>query len=91
MGKRTPRVPISYSKERDESENHASGSKSSQKSMFDVSSDEVAHGAALTLAEASQRRGSSSTSVPCKIKENVKSSYEVRRRTEFQSLLKFFH
>ncbi|KAL4028954.1 hypothetical protein IC575_012172 [Cucumis melo] len=77
VGKRTPRVPISYLEERDTWENHASGNKCSQKSEFDVISDEVAHGAGSALAEASQRRDSSATSVPSKIKENVKFSYEV--------------
>ncbi|CAK9314971.1 unnamed protein product [Citrullus colocynthis] len=77
VGKRTPRVPVSYLEERDEWKDHASGNKGSQKLEFDVSSDEVAHGAASALAEASQRRGSSSTSMPCKIKENMKSSYQV--------------
>ncbi|XP_050940653.1 protein ALWAYS EARLY 2-like isoform X6 [Cucumis melo] len=76
VGKRTPRVPISYLEERDTWENHASGNKCSQKSEFDVISDENrASGSAL--AEASQRRDSSATSVPSKIKENVKFSYEV--------------
>ncbi|XP_022937461.1 protein ALWAYS EARLY 2-like isoform X1 [Cucurbita moschata] len=75
--KRTPRVPISYSNKRNEWKNHASGNESSKKSEFHVSSDEVAHGATLALAEASQRGGTSTTSMPCKIKENLKSSYEV--------------
>lgn len=78
MGKRTPRVPISYLEERDKGENHASGNKCSQKSEFDVISDEVAHGAASALAEASQRIDSSATFIPSKIKENMKFSYEVR-------------
>ncbi|XP_031737183.1 protein ALWAYS EARLY 2 isoform X2 [Cucumis sativus] len=77
VGKRTPRVPISYLEERDKGENHASGNKCSQKSEFDVISDEVAHGAASALAEASQRIDSSATFIPSKIKENMKFSYEV--------------
>ncbi|XP_022150725.1 protein ALWAYS EARLY 2-like isoform X2 [Momordica charantia] len=77
VGKRTPRFPISCSNTRDEWESRASESKSWQKSEVDVNSDEVEHVAALALTEASQRRGSPSTSVPCKIKENMKSSYEV--------------
>ncbi|XP_038889337.1 protein ALWAYS EARLY 2-like [Benincasa hispida] len=77
VGKRTSRVPISYLEERDKWKNHASGNKHSQKSEFDVSNDEVAHDAASALAEVSQRIGSSLTSVPCKIKENMKVSYEV--------------
>ena len=89
MQKRTPRVPISYSNKRNEWKNHASGNKSLKKSEFHVSSDEVAHGATLALAEASQRGGTSTTSMPCKIKENLKSSYEVRGRMEFQYSLKF--
>uniref|UniRef100_A0A5B6ZU57 SANT domain-containing protein n=1 Tax=Davidia involucrata TaxID=16924 RepID=A0A5B6ZU57_DAVIN len=55
VGKRTPRFPVSYSFRKVDSENYVSSNKRGRKSEVD---DEVAHGAALALAEALQRGGS---------------------------------
>lgn len=52
--KRTPRFPINHSSRRDNSGNYVSPYKRSQKREVD----DVAHGAALALTEASQRGGS---------------------------------
>ena len=65
VGKRTPRVPVSFSHKRDNRENHISAIKKGRKSEND-NDDEVAHVAALALTEASQRVGSPQVSTPYK-------------------------
>ncbi|PON37845.1 Protein LIN-9/Protein ALWAYS EARLY [Trema orientale] len=65
VGKRTPRIPVSYSHKRDYSENYISPIKKGRKSEND-NDDEVAHVAALALTEASQRVGSPQVSTPYK-------------------------
>ncbi|TKY52226.1 ALWAYS EARLY 2 protein [Spatholobus suberectus] len=58
VGKRTPRVPVSYSYKKDDTENYVSPYRRSLKSTVDANDDEVAHVVALTLTEAAQRGGS---------------------------------
>lgn len=58
VGKRTPRFPVSYPYSKDEREKIVSASKRGLKTDKDASDDDVAHEAALALAEALQRGGS---------------------------------
>ncbi|KAM3704851.1 hypothetical protein ACJW31_03G037000 [Castanea mollissima] len=74
-GKRTPRFPVSYSLKRDDAENNVSPNKRGRKSDSDANDDEVAHGAALALAEVSQRGGSPQISqTPYRRTEHIKSA-----------------
>ena len=74
-GKRTPRFPVSYSLKRDDAEINVSPNKRGRKSDSDANDDEVAHGAALALAEVSQRGGSPQISqTPYRITEHIKSA-----------------
>lgn len=74
-GKRTPRFPISYSLKRDDAEINVSPNKRGRKSDSDANDDEVAHGAALALAEVSQRGGSPQISqTPYRRTEHIKSA-----------------
>lgn len=74
MGKRTPRFPVSYSHRKDYSENYISPVKRGWKSENE-NDDEVAHVAALALAEASQRGGSPQVSrMPYRRTGPIKSS-----------------
>ena len=74
MGKRTPRFPVSYSHKKDYGENYVSAIKKGRKSENE-NDDEVAHVAALALAEASQRGGSPQVSLtPYGRTEPMKSS-----------------
>lgn len=59
VGKRTPRVPVSYSYDKDGRERLFSPSKHNSKGKVDdPNDDDVAHEIALVLTEASQRDGS---------------------------------
>ncbi|KAJ8755627.1 hypothetical protein K2173_022222 [Erythroxylum novogranatense] len=58
VGKRTPRVPVSYPPKKDDGEKHVLSKKKNQKPDVDGNDDEVAHVAALTLTEASQKADS---------------------------------
>lgn len=58
VGKRTPRFPVSYPYSKDEREKIVLASKRGLKRDKDASDDDVAHVAALALAEASHRGGS---------------------------------
>ncbi|KAM4108320.1 hypothetical protein ACJW30_03G038100 [Castanea mollissima] len=74
-GKRTPRFPVSYSLKRDDAEINVSPNKRGRKSDSDANDDEVAHGAALALAEVSQRGGSPQISqTPYRRTEHIKSA-----------------
>ncbi|KAM3752670.1 hypothetical protein ACB098_03G036600 [Castanea mollissima] len=74
-GKRTPRFPVSYSLKRDDAEINVSPNKRGRKSDSDANDDEVAHGAALALAEVSQRGGSPQISqTPYRRTEHIKST-----------------
>ncbi|KAL0005955.1 hypothetical protein SO802_013516 [Lithocarpus litseifolius] len=74
-GKRTPRFPVSYSLKRDDAEINLSPNKRGRKSDSDANDDEVAHGAALALAEVSQRGGSPQISqTPYRRTEHIKSA-----------------
>jgi hypothetical protein len=74
-GKRTPRFPVSYSHKKDDAETYVSPDRRGRKSEFDANDDEVAHVAALALAEASQRGGSPQVSrIPYRRTEHIKSS-----------------
>jgi len=67
VGKRTPRVPVSYSYKKDYTENYVSPYRRSLKSTTDANDDEVAHVVALALTEAAQRGGSPQVSQsPCR-------------------------
>lgn len=58
VGKRTPRIPVSYSYEKDKGERYLSPIRQGFKLKVDAVDDAVAHEIALALAEASQRGGS---------------------------------
>nr|XP_048323784.1 protein ALWAYS EARLY 2-like isoform X1 [Ziziphus jujuba var. spinosa] len=74
VGKRTPRFPVSYSHRKDYMENYISPIKRGRK-LENENDDEVAHVAALALAEASQRGGSPQVSqTPYRRTEPIKSS-----------------
>ncbi|XP_047148954.1 protein ALWAYS EARLY 2-like isoform X3 [Vigna umbellata] len=67
VGKRTPRVPVSYSYKKEYTENYVSPYRRSLKSTTDANDDEVAHVVALALTEAAQRGGSPQVSQsPCR-------------------------
>ncbi|GKU85492.1 hypothetical protein SLEP1_g162 [Rubroshorea leprosula] len=58
VGKRTPRIPVSYSYEKDRGERYNSPIRQGFRLKVDTVDDDVAHEIALALAEASQRGGS---------------------------------
>ncbi|XP_057998700.1 protein ALWAYS EARLY 2 isoform X2 [Hevea brasiliensis] len=73
VGKRTPRIAVSYPYKKNDSENYVS-QKKGQKSENDVNDDGV-HVAALALAEALQKGGSPQVSpTQCRRTEHIKSS-----------------
>lgn len=57
VGKRTPRVPVSYY-DKDNAEKYFSPARQGSKQKVDSKDDDVAHEIALVLTEASQRGGS---------------------------------
>ncbi|KAL5566063.1 hypothetical protein UlMin_029227 [Ulmus minor] len=70
VGKRTPRFPVSHAHRKDYMQNYVSPIRKGRKSEND-NDDEVAHGAALALAEASQRGGSPQVSTPYRKPEHM--------------------
>lgn len=58
VGKRTPRVPVSYSFDKDNREKYISPIRQGLKLKGDALDDDVAHEIALVLTEASQKAGS---------------------------------
>lgn len=72
--KRTPRIPVSYSYKKDEEESYFSQNEVSLRSGLDANDDEVAHVAALTLTEASQRKGSHASQATFRKREYMKVS-----------------
>ncbi|KAF5465516.1 hypothetical protein F2P56_015513 [Juglans regia] len=58
VGKRTPRVPVSYTFDKDSREKKFSPARQGSKQKVDAKDDDVAHEIALVLTEASQRGGS---------------------------------
>ncbi|XVF28360.1 hypothetical protein REPUB_Repub15cG0023000 [Reevesia pubescens] len=58
VGKRTPRVPISFSHDKNKGERYFSPIRQGMKLKVDAVDDDVAHEIALALTEASQRGGS---------------------------------
>lgn len=58
VGKRTPRIPVSYTPEKDTSERYLSPVKKSLDQKGDDTDDDMEHEIALALTEASQRGGS---------------------------------
>lgn len=58
VGKRTPRVPVTYSYDKDNEEKYVSPIRQGLRIKADALDDDVAHEIALALAEASQRGGS---------------------------------
>ncbi|CAL0316565.1 unnamed protein product [Lupinus luteus] len=75
VGKRTPRVPVHYSCKKDDRENYASPNQRSLGSTVVVNDDEIAHVAALALAEAAQRGGSPQVSQTPHIRAEHKSPH----------------
>ncbi|XP_012089049.1 protein ALWAYS EARLY 2 isoform X2 [Jatropha curcas] len=74
VGKRTPRIAVSYPYKKNDRENYVSLNWG-QKSENDANDDEVAHVAALALTEALQRGGSTQVSfTPHRRTEHIKSS-----------------
>ncbi|KAK7269336.1 hypothetical protein RIF29_22061 [Crotalaria pallida] len=94
VGKRTPRVPVHYSCKNDR-ENYVSPNKKSLKSTVDANDDEVAHVAALALAEAAQRMGSPQVSqTPHRTSEQKSSrvpNWERMGQTSETAHAKFHH
>lgn len=75
VGKRTPRVPVSYSYDKDSAEKYFPPRRQGFKLKTDANDDDVAHEIAVALTEASQRGGSPQVSHKQKRKkENVMSS-----------------
>ncbi|XP_077218287.1 protein ALWAYS EARLY 3-like isoform X2 [Tasmannia lanceolata] len=75
VGKRTPRIPVSYPYDKGDREKIVSLNRRSVKSEVDADDDEGAHVAALALAEASQRGGSPQVSrTPSRKTENTRHS-----------------
>jgi hypothetical protein len=62
VGKRTPRIPISYTLEKDTRERYLSPVKRGLNQKGDDTDDDMEHEIALALAEASQRGGSTKNS-----------------------------
>lgn len=58
VGKRTPRIPVSYTPEKDTRERYMSPVKKSLNQKGDDTDDDMEHEIALALTEASQRGGS---------------------------------
>lgn len=56
--KRTPRVPVSFSYKKGNGDNCITPNRKGRRLDVDANDDDVAHGAALALTEASQRGGS---------------------------------
>ncbi|XP_019441172.1 PREDICTED: protein ALWAYS EARLY 2-like isoform X1 [Lupinus angustifolius] len=75
VGKRTPRVPVHYSFKKDDRENYVSPNKRSLGSTVAANDDEIAHVAALALAEAAQRGGSPQVSQTPHIRAEHKSPH----------------
>ncbi|KAF1880355.1 hypothetical protein Lal_00048992 [Lupinus albus] len=75
VGKRTPRVPVHYSCKKDDRENYVSPNKRSPGSTVVANDDEIAHVAALALAEAAQRGGSPQVSQTPQIRAEHKSPH----------------
>ncbi|KAK9289126.1 hypothetical protein L1049_017599 [Liquidambar formosana] len=75
VGKRTPRVPVSYFFDKDSGERYSLPTRQGLKLKADAYDDDVAHEIALALTEASQRGGSPQVSrTPNRKRENVMSS-----------------
>lgn len=70
VGKRTPRVPVSYSYDKDIREKKFSPARQGSKQKVDAKDDDVAHEIALVLTEASQRGGSPQLSQTLNRKSN---------------------
>ncbi|XP_021738086.1 protein ALWAYS EARLY 3-like isoform X2 [Chenopodium quinoa] len=75
VGKRTPRIPVRYTYDKDSIGRYISPVRQGPKSKLDANDDDVAHEVALTLAEASHRGGSPQVSqTPSKRRETVSKS-----------------
>ncbi|XP_021727746.1 protein ALWAYS EARLY 3-like isoform X3 [Chenopodium quinoa] len=75
VGKRTPRIPVRYTYDKDSIGRYISPARQGPKSKLDADDDDVAHEVALTLAEASHRGGSPQVSqTPNKRRETVSKS-----------------
>ncbi|KAI3948066.1 hypothetical protein MKX01_014665 [Papaver californicum] len=85
VGKRTPRYPVSHTSDKHEREKFVTPNKRGLKSDLDAHDVEVAHGAALTLAEALQRGGSPQVSqTPKRRSEHLRptSARKIERRRQ---------
>ncbi|MCL7047351.1 hypothetical protein MKW94_017428 [Papaver nudicaule] len=75
VGKRTPRFAVSHTSDKHDREQFVTPNKRGLKSDLDAHDEEVAHGAALTLAEALHRGGSPQVSqTPKRRSEHLRSS-----------------
>lgn len=75
VGKRTPRIPVRYTYDKDSIGRYFSPARQELKSKLDVDDEDVAHEVALALAEASHRGGSPQVSqTPNKRRETVSKS-----------------
>ncbi|CAK7333147.1 unnamed protein product, partial [Dovyalis caffra] len=84
VGKRTPRVPVTYSHDRD-SEKNVSPIRQALKVKADAVDDDVAHEIALALTEASQRGGSPQVSQTPKRKTKTPSPAQHDERMHAES------
>ncbi|XP_010551056.1 PREDICTED: protein ALWAYS EARLY 3 isoform X2 [Tarenaya hassleriana] len=76
VGKRTPRIPVSFSREKDKRERYLSPVKRGLKLKGDAIDDDMEHEIALALAEALQRGGSPQVSRTPNRKEKMYSPYK---------------
>ncbi|GLT63803.1 hypothetical protein SLA2020_363380 [Shorea laevis] len=87
VGKRTPRIPVSYSYERDKGERYISPIRQGFRLKVDAVEDDFAHEIALALAKASQRGGSPQVSRTPNGKTETPSPVEKVERMHAESQL----
>ncbi|KAK2646186.1 hypothetical protein Ddye_021381 [Dipteronia dyeriana] len=85
VAKRTPRVPVSYSYDKDNAEKYLSPSRQGFKAKVGTIDDDVAHEIALALTEASQRGGSPQVSQTPKRKRGTPSPIKTGARMRDES------
>ncbi|KAH7573585.1 hypothetical protein JRO89_XS03G0176700 [Xanthoceras sorbifolium] len=85
VAKRTPRVPVSYSYDKDNAEKYLSPIRQGLKAKVGTIDDDVAHEIALALTEASQRGGSPQVSQTPKRKRGTPSPVKIGARMRDES------
>ncbi|KAK4855475.1 hypothetical protein QYF36_007763 [Acer negundo] len=85
VAKRTPRVPVSYSYDKDNAEKYLSPIRQGLKAKVGTIDDDVAHEIALALTEASQRGGSPQVSQTPKRKRGTPSPIKTGARMRDES------